>query len=121
MPRIEELALGELVFPQHRLELQGTLVVRFRHDSGETPKDGFPNAALLALGITDRLTVDVELPAYVDADSYALSVEAGLLYNLLNSAEAHTAVSVLLEGRTAAFAGAAVSRTRGLTTSRVSC
>ena len=81
----QELALGETVYPQDRLELQLSLVPERVRQDGE---DIYPVVGLVELGLTDRLQLAVEVPMVVTNQQSGLgNAEIGASYSIFNDRE----------------------------------
>jgi hypothetical protein len=96
---VQELFLGEAVYPQEQWELQATAAGGWVH---ETARDGLEAALELELGLTDRLQLAVEAPLAYRRDRFGHDAGLGnvalaLMYNVANSRNDGLAMSLGLE------------------------
>lgn len=96
---IQELFLGETVYPQEQLELQATSSLRFERAASGSAFTAMP---FFELGLTDRLQIGVELPfeSMPNAGGRAAglgNVGAGVLYNVFSSRRLGFAGALALE------------------------
>lgn len=95
---IQELFLGETVYPQERYELQMSGGLQWRHTDG---LKSFEMPLLLELGLTSRLQVELGMPVVVipapEVVSGAGNIEMGALYNVYRDRSREFALSLGVE------------------------